>query len=61
MKRFHTFNFNVSRDLFIELGPAMIQLLNYYLLGHTQPFSFLDKLTGPVLPVMARALCLRLP
>ena len=39
----------------------MIQLLNYKLFGHTQPFSYIDKLTGPVLPFVARALCQRLP
>ena len=37
---------------------AGIHLLNQYSFRHTQPFAFLDKSTGPILPFMVLALCL---
>ena len=33
---------------------AWIHLLNYYSQLHTQPFSFLDKSTAPILPFVVR-------
>ena len=35
---------------------TMIHLLNYQAFRHTQPFSFSDKLTGPILPFVVLAL-----
>ena len=42
-----------------DMKSAGIHLLNRYSFRHTQPFSFLDKSTGPILPFVALALCIQ--
>ena len=39
-----------------DMKSAGIHLLNQYSFRHTQPFSFLDKSTGPILPFVVLAL-----
>ena len=39
-----------------DMKSAMIHLLNKQSFRYTQPFSFLDKLKGPILPFVVLAL-----
>ena len=40
-----------------DMKSAGIHLLNYYSFTHTQPFSFLDKSTGPIMSFVVLPIC----
>ena len=42
-----------------DVKSSYIRLLNYYSQFYAQPFSYLDKLTGPNLQFVVLALCYR--
>ena len=59
MPIFTTSKLKNDYDVFTtDMKSAGIHLLKQYSFRHTQPFSFLDKSTGPILPFMVLALCL---